>query len=134
MHAPVRELAFERVGLDRPLRPGLLALLLILNLDEAPLPDPLGERGDEVGLGLARAGLWCLAELELPERLLELVAHAVERTVRVRRDHRTDEFKREPDRACLQRCQAWGVSESVTVEFLVDMYAVTVECGVDRVT
>jgi hypothetical protein len=49
-----------------------------------------------------------LVELELAEGLLELLAHAVQRRVRVRGDHRADELEREPDRARLERCQARG--------------------------
>ncbi len=98
------------------------------------ISDPLGERCDEVGFRLAAARLWLLAELELAERLFELVAHAVERRVGVRRDHRADEFECQADRPRLEWCQARRVSERVTVELLVNVDLVSLERRVDRVT
>src|SRR5207247_6158045 len=73
VHAPVRQFAFERVRLHDPRRPGLLAFLLVLDLNETPLADAFRERRDEVGLGVA-ARRRRLRELELAERLLELLA------------------------------------------------------------
>ena len=73
-------------------------------------------------------------ELELAERLFELLAHAVERSVRVGGDHRADELEREADRSRLERGQARREPERVAVQLLVDVHAVTVERGVDRVT
>src|SRR6266508_5374560 len=74
-----------------------------------------------------------LRQLELSERLLELPADAIQRRVRVRRDHRPDELHREADRARLERSQARRVTEGVAVELLVDMHLVALECGVDGV-
>ena len=134
MNAPVRQLALERVGLDDALGPCLLAFLLVLDRDESAAPDSLGERRDEIGFGLLDVRLRCLAQLELAERLLELLAHAVEGGVRVRGDHRPDELEREADRSRLERGQARGMAESVAVEFLVDVHLVPLERGVDGVT
>src|SRR5207244_4199513 len=69
---PVRELALELVRLDDALGGFLLALLLVLDLDEAPLVDPARQRGDQALLGAARVWLRRLRELELAECLLEL--------------------------------------------------------------
>ena len=134
MDAPVGKLPLERVRLDDPLRPRLLALLLVLDLDEALLADSFGERRDEVGLRLFGVRIGRLLKLELAERLLELLAHAVERCVRVGRDHRADELECQADRARFERCQARRMSESVTVELLVDVHLVAFERRVDRVT
>src|SRR6185312_13962247 len=93
-----------------------------------------GEGRDKVGLGFRDLRVGRLRELELSERLLELLPHAVERCVRVGGDHGADELQGEPDRACLERSQARCASERVPVQLLVDVHAVTLERGVDRVT
>src|SRR5262249_7102288 len=111
-----------------------LAFLLVLDLDEAALADALRQRCDEVRFRVDRARLRRLGELELAERLLELLADAVERRVRIRGDHRADELQRQTDRARLERCQARGKSERVTVELLVDVDVVAVQRRIDRVT
>src|SRR5207253_2908302 len=69
--APVRQLALERVRLDNALGPGLLAFLLVFDLDQAALADSFGQRRDEVGLDLAFLGPRRLGELELAEGLFE---------------------------------------------------------------
>src|SRR5262249_30128521 len=134
VYAPVRQLALERIRLDDAPRPRLLALLLVLDFDEAALADPLRERCDEVRFGVAGARLGRLCELELAERLLELLADAVERRVRVRGVHRADDLQGQADRARLERCQARRKSEGVAVELFVDMDVVALERGVHRVT
>ena len=128
------QLPLERIRLDDPLGPRLLAFLLVLDLDQVTLADAFRERGDEVGFRVTGAWFGRLRELELAERLLELLADAVERRVRVRGDHRADEFEREADGARLQWCQARGKSEGVTVQLFVDMDAFSLERGVDGVT
>ena len=133
VHAPVRELPLQGVGLDDPLRPRLLALLLVFDLDEPPLSDSIRQGRDEISLGVPGARPRRLRQLELPERLFELSAHAVERRVRVGGDHRADELECQADRARLEWCQARGMSESVPVELLVDVYLVALERGVHRV-
>ena len=60
-----------------------LAFLEIVELDEPPFADPLGESRDEAFLVLSDVGLRGLGEVELAERLLELAADAVERRSRV---------------------------------------------------
>ncbi len=107
---------------------------MVLDLDESTLADAFGERRDQVGLRFDDLRIGCLRELELSERLLELAANAVERGVRVGSDHRADEFQCQPDRARLERRQARGEPERVAVQLLVDVHAVALECGVDRVT
>ena len=81
----------------------------------------------------ADTGLGRLAEVELAERLLELLAHALERRVRIGRDHRADELEGEPDRARLERGQPRRRAERVAEELLLDVDLVAVELGVDRV-
>src|SRR3954466_1754825 len=54
--------------------------------------------------------------------------------MRVGGDHRADEVERQSNRTGLERCQARGESKSVTVELLVDMYLITFERRVHRVT
>ena len=63
-------------------RPGLLAFLLVLDLDEPALAHRARELRDEVLLFACRLRLWRLADVELAERLLELPPHALERRVR----------------------------------------------------
>src|SRR5205085_5613723 len=103
---PVRKLAFEVVRLDEALRPRLLALLLVLDLDETVLVDRVREGRDQpllLGLDLR---LGCLRQLELAERLFELAPHARDGAVRLGRDAGPDEVEREADRARLERGQA----------------------------
>ena len=133
MHAPVRQLALERVRLDDALRPGLLAFLLVLDLDETAVADSLGQGRDEVGLCFGDLRVRCLRELELAERLFELHAHPVERCVRVGRDHRPDELECKHDRAGFERGQARCEAERVAVELLVDVDGVALERRVHRV-
>src|SRR5206468_10967122 len=62
---PVRKPALERVRLDEVGRDLLLALLQVVDLDEAPLVRAVAERGDEVLLGARHLRLRRLGELEL---------------------------------------------------------------------
>ena len=71
--------------------------------------------------------------VELAERLLELLADAVERRVRLRRDHRPDVLEREPDRARLERRQPRRRAECLAVQLLVDVHLVALQLRVDRV-
>src|SRR5262249_60261339 len=73
--APIGQLSLERVGLDEPARPSLLTLFLILDLDQAPFPNPFRQGCDEVRLRLPRARRGPLRELERAKRHLELLAH-----------------------------------------------------------
>ena len=66
--------------------------------------------------------LGSLHELELSERLLELLAHARERSVRLGRDHRPDVLERETNRPSLERRQARRGTERLAVELLVDVH------------
>ena len=134
MHAPVRQLSLERIRLDHPLRPGLLALLLVLDLDEPALTDALGQGGDEVRLGVDDLRVGSLRERELSEGLLQLLAHAIERCMRIGRDHRADELQRQTDRARLEWSQARRPPEGVAVQLLVDVDDVAVERCVHGVT
>ena len=74
-----------------------------------------------------------LGELELPERLLELLADARQRRVRVGGDHRPDVLEGEPDRARLERRQARRGAERVAPQLLVDVHRAVVQLGIDRV-
>ena len=125
-------LAFELVRLDDPARRLLLAFLHVLDLDQAPVPDRVAERADEILLGPRDVGLGRLGELELAERLLELAADSLEARVGVGRDHRADELQREPDRARLG-----GVSEAARGtcrrRLLVDVDVVAAKLRVDGV-
>src|SRR5207237_5480281 len=96
-------------------------LFLVLDLDEAPPADRLRERRHEILLGLLADGLRRLRELELPERVLELAPHLVERRVRVGGDHRADVLEREPNRARLQRRQPRRRAERLAVQLPVDV-------------
>src|SRR5262245_63009471 len=78
---PVRKLALDHVRLDEPRRECVLALLLVLDLDDAVLADALAEGRDELLLGPRGAGLRGLAEVELAARPLELLPDALERRV-----------------------------------------------------
>ena len=120
MHAPDRQLALERVGLDEADARELLTLLEIFDLDDAPLLGFVAERLDELLLVVCDARRRCLGELELAEGVLELLAHARQRLVRVRRDRRADVLDGEPDRPRLQRRQLRSAAEDVAVELLVD--------------
>src|SRR6185503_13068903 len=130
---PVRERALELVRLDRPRRRLALALLQVLDLDEAVGRDRVGEEHDQALLLRPLVRRRGLRELELAERLLELPADAVERGVRAGRDHRADELEREPDRARLERRQPRRPAEGVAEELLLDLHLVVVQLGVDRV-
>src|SRR5438094_2667930 len=134
MDPPVRQLALERVRFDDSLRPGLLALLLVLDLDQPALADPLGEGGNEIGLGVGDLRVRRLRQLELAEGLLELPTDAIERSMRVGGDHRSDELQCEPDRARLEWCQPRRPPERVSVQLLVDVDDVAVERRIHRVT
>ena len=101
----IGQLPLDHVRLDEPRRKCVLAFLLVLDLDGAVLPDAFAERRHELLLGPRRTRLGRLAEVELAEGLLELLADALERRVRVGRDHRADELECEPDRARLERRQ-----------------------------
>src|SRR5439155_14100352 len=105
VHRPVRQLALENVRLDAPCRRRLLAFLLVLDLDEPPVADRSRERRDEVLLGVVAVRLGRLYESELAEGLLELLPHALERRVRLGRDHRPDVLEREPDGPGFERRQ-----------------------------
>ena len=61
-----------------------------------------------------------VGKVELPEGLLELPAHAVERRVRLRRDRRADVVDRQADRPSLERGQLRRLPEDVAVQLLVD--------------
>ena len=111
----------------------LLALLQVVDLDQAPFAQAAAERADEVLLGPLHVRLGRLRELELAEGLLELGAHAVERRARVGGDHRADELERQPDRARLERRQARRRAEGVAEQLLVHADRVAVELGVDGV-
>ena len=126
------EAALDRVRLDNPSRDLLLLRLQVLDLDESMRVDRLRELVDEsFFLPDMRGGR--LGELEGAERLLELRAYAVERGVRIRGDHRTDELERKPDRTRLERRQARRTAERVAEELLVDMNLVAVELCIDGV-
>src|SRR5258705_9020877 len=134
VHAPVRQLPLERVRLDDSLRPRLFALLLVLDLDESTLADAFGEGRDEVGFRFYDLRIGRLRELELSESLLELLAHPVERRVRLGGGYPAHQLQCEPDRSRLERRQARREAERVAVQLLVDVHAVALERGVDRVT
>ena len=68
--------------------------------------DRLGERPDQLPPPRRRSAARASAQLELPECLLELAPHPVERRVRAGGDHRPDELEREADRPRLERRQA----------------------------
>src|SRR6185295_183488 len=106
---------------------------LILDLDDALLADALTERRDQLLLRARRTRLRGLAEVELAEGLLELLADALERRVRVGGDHRPDELERQADRARLEGRQARGRAERVAEELLLHVHPVALELGVDRV-
>ena len=74
-----------------------------------------------------------MSELELAERLLELLAHAVEGAVRLCGDHGADVLEGEPDRPRLERRQPRRCAERVAVELLVDVDDVVFEFCVDGV-
>ena len=78
-------------------------------------------------LGRPTAGSGVCVSSNCAERLLELVAHAVERRVRVGGDHRPDELECQPDRARLERRQPRRATERVAEELLVDVHLVAVE-------
>ena len=103
---PERQAPLEEVRLDGALRPGFLSFLLVLDLDEALPADCGRERLDQSRLRADEVRLGRLPELELPERLLELLAHLVDRGVRVGGDAGADELEGEPDRPRLERRQA----------------------------
>ena len=127
------QLALEGVRLDQA-DARLLADGHVLDLDEPLLADRLREVADELlllGAGLRR--LCRFRQRELAEGLLELLADALERRLRLGGDHRADELEREPDRARLERRQAGRAPERVPEELLVDAHLVSVERGVDRV-
>src|SRR4029453_15319367 len=119
--------AYKVFGRPEPPRPRFLALLLVLDLHEPPFADCARERRDELFLPAVRIGLGRLADVELSEGLLELAAHALERRVRLCRDHRADEVERERDRARLERRQARRRAERVAVELPVDAHVVALE-------
>src|SRR5262245_30655648 len=75
---PVRQLPFERVRLDEAGRRCRIGLLLVLDLDDLSLSHAAREGRDEVDLLGRDLRLGSLRELELPKRLLELLAHAGE--------------------------------------------------------
>src|ERR671939_1959943 len=108
VHVPVRELALEVVRLDEALRPGLLALLLILDLDEAVLADRVREGRDQPLFLVLDLGLGRLGQLELAERLLELAPNTCDGAVRLGGDAGPDEVERQADRPRLERRQARG--------------------------
>src|SRR5207248_7521895 len=78
--------------------------------------------------------LWRLRELEAAECLLELLADARERRVRVGGDHRPDVLEREPDRARLERREPRRGAERVAPQLLVDVDRAVAELGVHGVT
>src|SRR5437667_128604 len=75
---PVRQLPFQLVGLDDALGGLVVALLLVLDLDQAAPVDPFRQRCDQALLGPGRMRLGGLREVELAERLLELRPDAIE--------------------------------------------------------
>ena len=77
------------------------------------------------------SGVW--DEVELAEGVLELLAHPLERRVRLCRDHRADVFEREPDRAGLERGEPRRRTEGLAVELLVHVHFAVGQLGVDRV-
>src|SRR5207244_5598851 len=99
VYVPMRELTLEVVRLDQALRPGLLALLLVLDLDEPVLVDRVREGRDQPLLLRGDLGLGGLGELELAEGLLELPPHARDCAVRLGGDAGPDEVERQADRA-----------------------------------
>ena len=127
------QLALEYVRLDEMQHRLVLADLPVLDLDELAGLDRVAQRRDQRLLGLVRLRRRRLLELELAERLLELLAHAVERPVRLGGDHRPDELEREPDRACLERRQSRRRAERVAEELLVDVDLGAAQLGVDGV-
>ena len=94
---------------------------------------PRARRETRSTSSVATCGSGVRAELELPERLLELLADAGEGRVRVGRDHRADVLEREPDRARLERRQARRRAERVAPQLLVDVHRAVAQLGVDRV-
>src|SRR5207244_7366438 len=130
---PVRKLALEVVRLDEPLRPRLLALLLVLDLDEVVVVDRVRERRDQLLLLGRDLRLGRLRQLELAERLLELAPHARDGAVRLGGDAGPDEVERQADRARLERREARRRPERLAVELLVDVDDVAAELRVDRV-
>ena len=112
----------------------VLADLPVLDLDELTGLDRVAQRRDQLLLGLVRLRRGRLLEIELAERLLELLAHAVERPVRLGGDHRPDELEREPDRTCFQGRQSRRRAERVAEELLVDADLGAAQLRVDGVT
>src|SRR5438874_1329381 len=76
---PVRQPALERVRLDKVRRGLLLALLQVVDLDQATLVGAAAQGRDEILLGALDVGLGGLDELELAEGLLELRTDALQR-------------------------------------------------------
>src|SRR5581483_6041185 len=133
-HVPPRQRTRKRVRLDDPLRRLGVRLLLILDLYE-PVPAHAAREGrDEIFLAGLDVGLRRLLQLELPERLLELLAHAVERRMCVHGDHRADVLECEADGPRLERRQAGSEAERVAPQLLVDVHRALAELGIDRVT
>ena len=129
----MRELALEVVGLHQALRPGLLALLLVLDLDEPVFVDGVREGRDQPLLLGGDLRLGRLRQLELAERLLELAPHARDGAVRLGGDPGPDEVERQADRARLERRQARRGAERLAVELLVDVHDLAAEFRVHRV-
>src|SRR5690242_5008657 len=73
VHAPDRELALERVRLDHADARRLVALLQILDLDQPALLRALAERAHELLLVVRDTRRGRLCELELAERVLQLL-------------------------------------------------------------
>src|SRR5918995_5821022 len=119
--------------LDDPRHRLLLALLEVLDLDQATGLNRVAEGTDEVFLRSRDVRLGRLGEFELAERLLQLAADTRERRVGVGGDHRPDELQREPDRARLERGQPRRGAERVAEELLVDVDVVAAQLRIDRV-
>src|SRR5581483_1637326 len=130
---PPRQRALELVRLDEACRRLHVRFLLGLDLDETVLPHSARKRRDEILLARSDVRLRRLLELELPERLLQLLAHAFERRVCVDSDHRSDVLEREADCARLERRQARREPERVAPQLLVHVDGAVAQLGVDRV-
>jgi hypothetical protein len=131
--SPVGQLALERVRLDDALRPRLLAFLLVLDLDQVrsriasvsvatrSLP-----RHRACGSGVCASSNWP----NVSSSFFRTRSSGVCASAAIIGP--TNSSAR-PDRARLERCQARGKSEGVTVQLLVDMDAFALERGVDGV-
>ncbi len=133
MHAPDGKLALDRVRLDLAHARGVVTVLQVLDLDHEALLGAVAEHLDERLLGRGVARLGRAGEIEAPERLFQLLAHALQRRVRIGRDRRPDVLDREANRARFEWSELRRPAEHVAVQLLLDPDDVAVVLGVHGV-